>query len=73
MNFSHKHIFACWKTTLLGLILIGVAIAYLILKDTHESIIVFGLIGAGVAFIFSPDVLLDAIKNFIIKNKNKEL
>ena len=73
MKLSHKNIFTCWKTSVLGLILISVAIMYLILKDTHEAVIVFGLIGSGTAFIFSPDILLDALKDFITRNKNKEL
>lgn len=73
MKLSHKHIISCWKTTLLGLIFIASAIMYLILKENHESLIIFGLIGIGIAFIFSPDILIDALKNFIIKNKNKEI
>jgi F0F1-type ATP synthase assembly protein I len=60
------------KTTIIGLVLIGVGLYYLLYNDAPESMIVFGMVGIGVAFVFMPDTLLDGLKNLINKNKNKE-
>lgn len=60
------------KTTVIGLALVGVGLYYLLYNDAPESIIVFGMVGAGVAFVFMPDTLLNGLKRTIDKNGEKE-
>jgi len=73
MKLSHKNIFKGWKTSLIGVIMIGMSGLYLYTKDDPSDTIAFGLIGIGIAFWFFPDAFLKAFKRFIIKNQEKEL
>ena len=58
-----KEVIKGWKTTLLGLTLIGVGIAYVLLKEVPDYIILCLLIGSGIGFVFSPDDVLKLLKN----------
>lgn len=53
-----------WKTTALGLVLIGASIASVFVKSVTWSDAVFG-IGAGLVLIFSPDTILTKFEKFI--------
>jgi len=63
-----KNIINSWKTTLLGMILIGSGIAYTLINTTPDYIIVSILIGSGTGLIFTPDTVLD-----LLKRKSKDL
>ena len=72
MNFSRKNI-SCIKTTILGLIIIASSFAYLFsVENISETIFIFLFI-TGVSFIYLPDTLINSLRDFIMKNKNKEI
>ena len=58
-----KNVVKSWKTTLLGLTLVGVGIAYVLLNKEPDYIILCLLIGSGTGFVFSPDDVLKLLKN----------
>lgn len=62
-----------WKTTLVGIVLIGIAIAYLFVKDEiNVTIFIINLI-LGIGLLFTPDSILDGLKSFIKSNKDKKI
>ena len=63
-----KNIISGWKTTILGMVLIGSGIAYTLINTTPDYILVSLLIGSGIGFVFSPDTVLD-----LLKRKGKDL
>ena len=66
-----SNIITCWKTTLLGLLLVGVDLYYLLEKDAEVFKFVILLI-VGVGFLFAPDTIIDGLKSIIKNNKNKK-
>lgn len=72
MKMELKNIMTCVKTTLIGLLLIGASLYYLIEKD--GALLNFAVVlASGIALLFAPDTLISGLKSFIRKNKNKEL
>lgn len=53
-----------WKTTSLGIILIGSSIASVFVKGLSWSDASFG-IGIGLVLIFSPDTILSRFEKFV--------
>lgn len=53
-----------WKTTTLGMVIIGASIASVFVKEIQWSDAVFG-IGAGLVLIFSPDTILTKFDKFV--------
>ena len=60
---------AHWKTTSLGLLLIGAGILlqYVLYKETITTINYFniGLVCSGIVLILSPDSFIDALKDWV--------
>jgi F0F1-type ATP synthase assembly protein I len=63
-----KAVTKSWKTSILGVILIGCGIAYVFVSTSPDYIIMVLLIGCGIGLLFSPDTVLD-----LLKKKSKEL
>jgi uncharacterized membrane protein YqgA involved in biofilm formation len=63
-----KNIYKSWKTTLLGIVLIGCGLAYVFVNQSPDYILMSILIGSGIGFIFSPDSVID-----LLKKKSKEV
>jgi hypothetical protein len=60
-----------WKTTLLGLVILGVNFYYLLEKDAEVfkfSILLVVAIG----FLFAPDTIVDGLRSIIKNNKDKK-
>lgn len=53
-----------WKTTALGIVLIGASIASVFVKGLSWSDASFG-IGIGLVLIFSPDTILSRFEKFV--------
>lgn len=53
-----------WKTTALGIILIGASIASVFVKGLSWADASFG-IGIGLVLIFSPDTILSRFEKFV--------
>lgn len=60
-----------WKTTLLGLIILGVDFYYLLEKDAEVFKFVIMLV-VGVGFLFTPDTIIDGLRSVIKNNKEKK-
>jgi hypothetical protein len=73
---SIKNIYKGWKSTIIGLILSGAAIAYVAMSLTKniapDYVIMSILLAVGILLVFSPDFLVNKIQEFIGK-KSKEL
>jgi len=63
-----KNIYKSWKTTLLGIVLIASGIGYTFANASPDYILVSLLIGTGTGFVFTPDSVID-----LLKNKSKDL
>lgn len=61
------------KTTVLGLLFIAAAIVALLKFEALNIYIFFGLLGAGVLLLFSPDTLIDSLISFVTKNKDHKI
>lgn len=59
-----------WKTTLIGLLFMGGAAAYVWFKEP-ELLILLSLIGLGISFLFAPDTVLKSLTTFIPRMLNK--
>jgi hypothetical protein len=60
-----------WKTTILGLFILGVNFYYLLEKDAEVfkfSILLVVAIG----FLFAPDTIIDGLRSIIKNNKEKK-
>lgn len=60
-----------WKTTLLGLVILGVDFYYLLEKDAEVFKFVIMLV-VGVGFLFTPDTIIDGLRSVIKNNKEKK-
>ena len=63
-----KNIYKSWRTTLLGIILIGCGLAYVFVNTSPDYVLMSILIGSGIGFIFAPDSVID-----LLKKKSKEV
>lgn len=72
VTLHHKNL-KQWKTTIVGLIMIIAAIAYIFYVDGHDKIIFFGSVAVGIALLFLPDALFGGLRKLITKNSEKEL
>jgi hypothetical protein len=59
---SIKNTYKGWKTTLLGLLFLAVAVAYLWLNEMPDATITVFLFTMGGIGIIAPDKLLDKIR-----------
>jgi hypothetical protein len=66
-----RNIITCWKTTLVGLLLVGVDLYYLLEKDAELFKFVILLV-IGIGFLFAPDTIVDGLKSVIKNNKDKK-
>lgn len=60
-----------WKTTLLGLVILGVDFYYLLEKEAEVFKFVIMLV-VGVGFLFTPDTIIDGLRSVIKNNKEKK-
>lgn len=60
-----------WKTTLLGLVILGVDFYYLLEKDAEVFKFAIMLV-VGVGFLFTPDTIIDGLRSVIKNNKEKK-
>lgn len=66
-----KNIVSGWKTTLMGLIILGVNFYYLLEKDAE--IFKFSiLLVVAIGFLFAPDTIVDGLRSVIKNNKDKK-
>lgn len=63
-----KNIYKSWKTTLLGIVLIGVGIGYVFVNTSPDYILMSILIGVGIGLVFSPDSVIE-----LLNKKSKEV
>jgi hypothetical protein len=66
-----RNIITCWKTTLVGILLVGVDLYYLLEKDAELFKFVILLV-IGIGFLFAPDTIVDGLKSVIKNNKDKK-
>ena len=66
-----KNIVASWKTTLLGLLIIGAGIAYIFVVQDSKVFQFAILLIIGIGFLFAPDTIIDGLRSIIKNNKEK--
>lgn len=66
-----RNIIIHWKTTLVGILLVGVDLYYLLEKDAELFKFVILLV-IGIGFLFAPDTIVDGLKSVIKNNKDKK-
>lgn len=69
----HKNITKGWRTTTVGLSAIAGGIFYLTHSEELDKVILFGLFGLGIALLLFPDDFVKIFKDFLIKNKDKNI
>ena len=67
-----KNIVASWKTTLLGLLIIGASIAYIFVVQDSKVFQFAILLIIGIGFLFAPDTIIDGLRSLIKNNKDKK-
>ena len=67
-----KNIVASWKTTLLGLLIIGAGIAYIFVVQDSKVFQFAILLIVGIGFLFAPDTIIDGLRSLIKNNKDKK-
>lgn len=67
-----KNIVASWKTTLLGLLIIGAGIAYIFVVQDSKVFQFAILLIIGIGFLFAPDTIIDGLRSLIKNNKDKK-
>lgn len=67
-----RNIVAGWKTTLLGLIIIASAIAYIFIVQESKVFQFAILLIVGIGFLFAPDTIVDGLRSLIKNNKDKK-
>jgi len=68
-----KNIIHSIKTTIIGLLLFGIGIYYVITKETIDYIPMSILFIGGIGFILFPDDMLKQLKEYIKQKKTNEL
>lgn len=66
-----KNIVKGWKTTLLGLVILGVNFYYLLEKDAELFKFTILLV-IGIGFLFAPDTIIEGLRSVIKNNKDKK-
>tara|TARA_R110000772_G_scaffold111680_6_gene215772 strand:+ start:6742 stop:6951 length:210 start_codon:yes stop_codon:yes gene_type:complete len=67
-----KNIVAGWKTTLLGILVIASAIAYIFIVQDSKVFQFAILLIVGIGFLFAPDTIVDGLRSIIKSNKDKK-
>lgn len=67
-----KNIIKSWKTTLLGILIITSAIAYIFIIQDSKVFQFAILLIVGVGFLFAPDTIVDGLRSIIKSNKDKK-
>jgi choline-glycine betaine transporter len=67
-----KNIVAGWKTTLLGILVIASAIAYIFIVQDSKIFQFAILLIVGIGFLFAPDTIVDGLRSIIKNNKDKK-
>jgi|TARA_R110000782_G_scaffold96818_2_gene181463 hypothetical protein len=67
-----KNIVAGWKTTLLGILVIASAIAYIFIVQDSKVFQFAILLIVGIGFLFAPDTIVDGLRSIIKNNKDKK-
>jgi choline-glycine betaine transporter len=67
-----KNIVAGWKTTVLGLLIIGAGIAYIFIVQDSKVFQFSILLVVGIGFLFAPDTIIDGLRSIIKNNKDKK-
>jgi choline-glycine betaine transporter len=67
-----KNLVASWKTTLLGLLIIGAGIAYIFIVEDSKVFQFAILLIVGIGFLFAPDTIIDGLRSLIKNNKDKK-
>jgi cell division protein FtsW (lipid II flippase) len=67
-----KNIYKSWKTTLIGIVLLATAIAYILINSSPDYIVFSISLATGIAMLFFSDKFIKQLENFIT-NKSKEV
>jgi len=67
-----KNIVEGWKTTLLGILVILAAIAYIFIVQDSKVFQFTILLIVGVGFLYAPDTIIDGLRSIIKSNKDKK-
>tara|TARA_R110000822_G_scaffold146444_1_gene285537 strand:- start:252 stop:461 length:210 start_codon:yes stop_codon:yes gene_type:complete len=67
-----KNIVEGWKTTLLGILVILAAIAYIFIIQDSKVFQFAILLIVGVGFLYAPDTIIDGLRSIIKSNKDKK-
>jgi choline-glycine betaine transporter len=67
-----KNLVASWKTTLLGLLIIGAGITYIFIVEDSKVFQFAILLIVGIGFLFAPDTIIDGLRSLIKNNKDKK-
>jgi len=61
-----------WKTTLLGILIMAAAIAYIFVVQDSKVFQFAILLVVGVGFLFAPDTIVEGLRSLIKNNKDKK-
>ena len=67
-----KNIVEGWKTTLLGVLVILAAIAYIFIVQDSKVFQFAILLIVGIGFLYAPDTIIDGLRSIIKSNKDKK-
>ena len=67
-----KNIVEGWKTTLLGILVILAAIAYIFIVQDSKVFQFAILLIVGIGFLYAPDTIIDGLRSLIKNNKDKK-
>tara|TARA_B110000503_G_scaffold80004_1_gene122702 strand:- start:3694 stop:3903 length:210 start_codon:yes stop_codon:yes gene_type:complete len=67
-----KNIVEGWKTTLLGILVILAAIAYIFIVQDSKVFQFAILLIVGIGFLYAPDTIIDGLRSIIKSNKDKK-
>jgi choline-glycine betaine transporter len=67
-----KNLVASWKTTILGLLIIGAGITYIFIVQDSKVFQFAILLIVGIGFLFAPDTIIDGLRSLIKNNKDKK-
>ncbi len=61
-----------WKTTLLGILIMAAAIAYIFIVQDSKVFQFAILLVVGIGFLFAPDTIVDGLRSLVKNNKDKK-
>ena len=67
-----KNIVEGWKTTLLGILVILAAVAYIFIVQDSKVFQFAILLIVGIGFLYAPDTIIDGLRSLIKNNKDKK-